>query len=73
MVLPHLFLPQDDDPPGLDGVPGGQVVPTAHALPVLVGLPLAVPCGPGHADVVPAAVPHRQGQLGHLGPQDVMS
>ena len=62
----YLLLPEDEDPSRLDGVPGGQVVSSTQLLPVLVGLPQAVPSGPGDADVVPPPVTHRQGQLGHL-------
>lgn len=62
----HLLLAQDDHSSRFNWVPGGQVVPGAQTLAVLVGLPEAVPGCPGDADVVPAAVAHRQRELGHL-------
>lgn len=66
LLLPHLFLPKDDDPPGFDGVPSGQVVASSQLPPVLVSVPLAVPCGPRDADVVPHSIPDLQWQLGNL-------
>lgn len=72
LAEPHLFLSQDDHPSRFNWVPGGQVLPGAQPLPVLVRLPEAVPCRPGDAYVVPAAVAHRQGQLGHLGKKGEM-
>lgn len=66
IAAPYLFLTQDNDPPCFDGVPGCQVVPGSPLHTVLVSLPLAVPCGPGDADVVPRSITHLQWQLGHL-------
>lgn len=64
--LSHLLLPQDDDSPRFDGVPGCQVVASAHLPTVLVSLPLAVTRGPGDADVMPPSITYLQGQLGNL-------
>lgn len=68
----YLLLPQDDDSSRLDGVPGGQVVSRPQLLPVLVGLPLAVPCGPADADVVPFSIAYFQWQLGDLQHTNVL-
>lgn len=64
--LSYLLLPQDDDSPRFDGVPGCQVVASTQLLTILVSLPLAVPCGPGDADVMPPSITYLQGQLGNL-------
>lgn len=63
---PYLFLPQDDDSAWFDWVPGCQVISTPPLLTVLVRVPLAVPCGPGDANVVPPPITHLQRQLGNL-------
>lgn len=65
-LVPDLFLPQDDDSSRLDGMPGCQVVTTPQLLPILVCLPLAIPCRPGDADVVPLPITYLQRQLGNL-------
>lgn len=51
----YLFLPQNEDPSGLDRVPGGKVDPGPLLHAVLVGLPLSIPGRPGHTHVVPLA------------------
>lgn len=53
-----LLLPQDDNSTRFDGVPSGQVVAGAELSPILVSVPLAIPCGPGNADVVPPSISH---------------
>jgi len=56
IACPYLFLPQDDDSTRFDGVPGCEVLTSTQLLPILVSLPLAIPCGPGDADVVPLTI-----------------
>lgn len=56
--FPYLLLPQYDDPPWFDRVPGRQVVTGTQLRSVLVSLPLAVTRGPGDADVVPPPITH---------------
>lgn len=50
---PHLLLPQDEDSPRFDGMPGSQALPSALQLAALVGLPHPIPQGPADADVLP--------------------
>lgn len=58
----YLLLPQDEDPSRFDGMPGREIQagPSLHT--VLVGLPLSVPGGPGHAHMVPLPIVDRQRQ-----------
>lgn len=65
-VSPYLLLPKDDDSSRFDGVPGRQVVSGAPLRTILVSLPLAIPCGPGDANVVPPSITYLQRQLGNL-------
>ncbi len=65
-ALPHLLLPQNDDSPGFDRVPRCQVVASPQLRTILIRLPLAIPCGPGDADVVPPSITYLQRQLGNL-------
>lgn len=68
----YLFLPQDYDASGFDGVPGCEVFTISQLLSILVGLPLAITCGPGDADVVPTTITYIQRQLGHLQLKDIL-
>jgi hypothetical protein len=51
----YLFLPQDEDSPRPDVVPGCQALPLSSQLAPLVGLPRPTSLAPAYTDVVPAA------------------
>lgn len=60
----YLLLPQDEDPSRFDGMPGGEIQARTPLHTILVGLPLSITGGPGHAHVVPFSIADRQWQ-GH--------
>lgn len=67
----YLLLPQDEDPSRFDGVPGGKIQPGPPQHAVLVGLPLSVPSGPGHAHMMPLPIADRQWQRHSLWARQV--
>lgn len=60
--FPYLLLPQDEDPSWFDGMPGREIQARPPQHTILVGLPLSITGGPGHAHVVPFSIVDRQRQ-----------